>query len=254
MKKKNKAPPFVSAAIGVPHSENRKTGPVAATYVSQQSCPVTCPHKGNGCYAEMGPTAVILARLEVGAIGLTCEQIAAQEAVAIDRLPRGSDLRLHVVGDCRTNESAGIVAAAAVRYVEQSSGFTVNDDKCRSWTYTHSWYNVRRESWSSVSVLASCETWVQVDIAWAKGYACAIVVEEFENGDCAWQVTDGDGGNVYTVVPCPYQTRGIQCRDCRLCLDDEKLRAERRVIAFKAQGTRRANVVRTLRILNGEMN
>lgn len=249
---KKREPAFKPAAIAVPFSDNRKTGPVCATYASFESCPNTCPFKGCGCYGENGPTAIIAARLEEGAVGLTMEQVAAQEAIAIDRLPPGADLRLHVIGDCRTNKSAAIVAAAAMRYVNRSSAFEVNGDSCRAWTYTHAWWTVKRESWGSVSILASCETFVDVDIAWAKGYACAVTVEELENGDKAWQVTDGDGGNVYTVVPCLFQTRGIQCRDCRLCMDDEKLRAERRVIAFKAQGARRSTVVRTLRVLNGE--
>lgn len=252
MPRKKAIPPFVPAAIAVPHSDNRKTGPVSVTYVSQASCPVTCPFLGCGCYAENGPTAIILARCDAGGVGLTPEQLAAQEAIAIDRLPRGSDLRLHVVGDCRTNKSAAIVAAAAMRLMKQSAGFRVNDDFCRAWTYTHAFYSVNRSSWASVSVLASCETWEEVDIAYARGYAAAIVVEEFENGDKAWHVTDGDGGNMYTAVPCLFQTKEIQCRDCRLCLDDEKLRAERRVIAFKAQGSRRETVVRTLRVLNGD--
>ena len=36
-------------------SENRKLGPMATTISSEDTCPPTCPLKGNGCYAEHGP-------------------------------------------------------------------------------------------------------------------------------------------------------------------------------------------------------
>ena len=36
-------------------SGNRKTGPIPVTTSSYNSCPDTCPFKGNGCYADGGP-------------------------------------------------------------------------------------------------------------------------------------------------------------------------------------------------------
>ncbi len=45
---------MTTAAIAVETSENAKTGAVIATYVSQDSCPSSCPLRGAGCYAE-GP-------------------------------------------------------------------------------------------------------------------------------------------------------------------------------------------------------
>ena len=36
-------------------SSNRKTGPIPVTTSSYNSCPDTCPFKGNGCYADGGP-------------------------------------------------------------------------------------------------------------------------------------------------------------------------------------------------------
>jgi hypothetical protein len=54
--------------------------------------------------------------------------------------------------------------------------------------------------------------------AMAAGYAAAVVVTAFEQ-ESAYQI---DG---MTVVPCPYQTRGVRCRDCGLCQDDVCLRS-----------------------------
>ena len=49
-----------------------------------------------------------------------------------------------------------------------------------------------------------------------------------------------------TVVPCPQQTRGVTCRDCGLCRDDERSRSAGPVIAFEAHGSGGAAVRRTL--------
>src|SRR5262249_56953925 len=99
------------------------------------------------------------------------------------------------------------------------------------WTYTHAWRTVARESWGeSVSVLASVETVRDARAAMAAGYAAAVVVSAFER-PTAYQV-DGT-----TVIPCPEQTRGITCRECGLCRDDERLRSAGLVIGFRAHGT-----------------
>jgi hypothetical protein len=241
-KRKRKPPP--RAAIVSPFSENRKTGPVAVTWVSQASCSTLCPFLGKGCYGESGPVAIIGMRLDEGAVGLTPEQIACQEADAIDRTPAYADKRLHGLGDSRTPAAATIVAAAAMRYKARAR------DEVDVWTYTHSFENVPRECWGTVSVLASVEAVGQLHDAWTRGYAAAMVVEEYESTS-AYRLEDEEG-RTWVGVPCLYQTRKIQCIDCRLCMDDRKLHAERRVILFKAHGSRRTTVVRTLRVLTGE--
>jgi hypothetical protein len=60
-----------------------------------------------------------------------------------------------------------------------------------------------------------------------EGYAAAVVVAAFE-GEGVYRI---DG---VTVLPCPQQTRGVTCRDCGLCRDDQRLRSARLVIAFQA--------------------
>ena len=54
--------------------------------------------------------------------------------------------------------------------------------------------------------------------------------------------------NGVTVVPCPHQTRGVTCRDCGLCRDDQHLRSAGLVIAFQTQGSGGATVRQTLLI------
>jgi hypothetical protein len=88
-------------------------------------------------------------------------------------------------------------------------------------------------------VLASVETVRDARQAMARGYAAAVVVSAFEREN-AYQI-DGT-----TVLPCPNQTRGVTCRECGLCRDDERLRSAGMVIAFAAHGTGRATVRKTL--------
>src|SRR5262245_5740287 len=95
--------------VVIPQSQNAKTGPCAVTYVSQASCPGSCPLLGAGCYAEGGRVRWItkrLARTEAGP-----DELARREAVQIDALPADRPLRVHVVGDCRTRRAASRVGA-----------------------------------------------------------------------------------------------------------------------------------------------
>jgi hypothetical protein len=166
-------------AIGVNATQNLKLGNAATTYVEQRSCPDGCVFRnGGGCYAEHGRVGMITARLNRAAAAnpdATPEDIARDEAAEIDgfNVARNRPLRLHTVGDCKTDEAAAIVAAAADRYRARGGGPV--------WTYTHAWRDVERESWAEVNVLASCETAADVDAAHARGYATAIVVKEFES-------------------------------------------------------------------------
>lgn len=227
------------AAIAVETSSNAKLGFVSATYASQASCPLSCPWYGNGCYAESGLVGYQTRRLNRSAVR-GAVRIARAEAKAIDALTGDRLLRLHVVGDARTDSAAREIGAAARRYA--SRGNAPRRGR-KVWGYTHAWRTVARASWGdAVSVLASVETVRDARAAMAKGYAAAVVVTAFER-DSAYRI---DG---VTVVPCPNQTRGVTCRDCGLCRDDERLRSCGLVIAFQAHGSGGAAVRKTLTAL-----
>ena len=222
-----KAPPSV---LAIETTENAKLGACSCTYVSQESCPADCPFMGAGCYAELGHTGIVTRRLN-DTPERRADRLAAEEGRAIDTLTGDSPLRLHVVGDCRTERAARSVAAAARRFLRRG-GQPV-------WTYTHSWRRVPRAAWGDVSVLASCESVEHVAEARALGYAAALVVAEFEQA--AAYEHHGE-----RVIPCPHQTRGVQCVDCRLCFDDGRLLNARLTIAFEAHGASRRRVALTV--------
>jgi hypothetical protein len=152
---------------------------------------------------------------------------ARQEAAGIDALrARGQGLRIHTSGDCPTPESARIVAGAARRFTGRGGG--------TAWTYTHAWRRVARSAWRGVSVLASCESAADVQLARRRGYAPAVVVPAFAS-DKAW--IDPDTGT--RMIPCPAQTRGTTCEDCRLCWRADHLYRIGAGIAFEAHGSAR---------------
>lgn len=229
-----------TAVLAVALSQNEKLGAVSATTVSIESCG-PCPWKNNGCYAQQGPLGWMVKRMDthVASESMEALAIARAEADAIDGLRTGLPLRLHVAGDCASDEAAQIVSGAAERYSRRN--------RAPAWTYTHAWRAVKRSSWGQTSVMASCETADQADAAMESGYAAAMVVEEYPNGKRSWKLPTGA-----TAIPCP-QTTGAaaSCADCRLCWNDNALRARRAVITFAAHGSQNRKVRETLRVLNG---
>jgi len=225
--------------IATEKSENKKLGAVSVTLASiKGSCPTTCPLQNNGCYAQDSFTGMMVRRMDnhVQDANLDASAVAHDEADAIDTLTGKRPLRIHVAGDCRTNDAAQTVSAAAQRYSARR-GPPV-------WTYSHAWRTVARDSWKDVSVLASCETPQDVADARQRGYAAARVVPEFQNGTRAWR--EGD----LTMIPCPEQAgSAASCSDCRLCWNDQKLLARNAVICFSAHGSGTAKVKTTLTVL-----
>src|SRR5262249_46157011 len=164
---------------------------------------------GKGCYAESGLVGWQTRRLNRSGLRGAL-RIARAEARAIDGLTGDRLLRLHVVGDAKTEAAARELGAAASCYTAR--GNAPRRGK-KVWTYPHAWRTVPRAAWgNAVSVLASVETVREAREAMAKGYAAAVVVAAFER-ESAYPI-DGT-----TVLPCPNQTRGVTCRDCGLCRD-----------------------------------
>lgn len=221
------APGTLARAVG--QSGNVKIGDAATTYAEQRSCPESCAFfDGGGCYAEEGRVGqYVTAPLNRAAakVEATPERIAAYEAMEIDSLKvkPGRPLRLHTVGDCKTDKAAETVAKAARRYVGRGGG--------PAWTYTHAWRDVARESWRDVNVLASCERPMDVLEAQRRGYATAMVVEEFPTKK---QFRVG----AVRLIPCPAQTKkGVTCASCQLCMNATRLLEERLTIAFEVHGS-----------------
>jgi len=208
-------------ATAVELSANAKLGGISTTYAGIQSCPTACPFKTTGaCYALSGPVGIQWRKTWSDQV--TQKETAWAESKAIRSLTGEHDLRIHTAGDCSTDEAARIVADAAEVHMSKHGK--------AAFTYTHAWRTVARESWGKVSVIASCETVEEIQQARARGYATAMVVQSYDK-DTTY-VKEGA-----KIVPCPEITgRAESCKKCRLCMQDDKLKAADVTIAFAAHG------------------
>ena len=235
----------MNGAIYVSDSGNTKimgSKKVDATYVSiKASCPKSCPLMGKGCYAQLSFVGITTHRLDEGAAGFSPLQVARAEAKAIDEsyrggVPTGRDLRLHVAGDSRTVTGTRIINKAVKRWKERGGGDV--------WSYTHAWNQVPRNEWDQVSILASVTTVEEVPAARQQGYAPAIVVPEHPS-ERAYQLEGYDT----KWIPCPAQTRGVGCSDCRLCFNADRLYDGNFGIAFAAHGVKKTSIKRHLAVV-----
>jgi hypothetical protein len=186
-----------------------------------------------------GKVAMVVRRLD--AKGMTALEAARAEAAAIDAAWGGKSvpnvaLRVHVSGDAATEEAAREIAAAVRRRSRRGGG--------SAWTYTHAWMHVPRSAWDGVSVLASVDSLADVDAARAQGYAPALVVAEHPADGRAYRDEAGR-----TWIPCPEQTRGTPCTECRLCWSADALFARNAGIAFAAHGQRVTAMRRRLAVV-----
>lgn len=234
----------------VPKASNRKLGPidpktlrgvqphVAATYASiAVTCPKHCCFKGNGCYAEVGFVGLQANDLQregepleaaLEEMGHVFKFLGASKQVPKDGGrdgKQGRDLRLHVSGDAKTNEAARTLAYMEKVWRQMGGG--------KVWTYTHAFWDVKRDSWGDISVLASCETPNDVFFARCHGYTPVITVRSHRGAKKAYSLPGIEG----KIIPCPAETHAnVTCVSCRLCFDDKKLASRKNIIAFEVHG------------------
>lgn len=212
----------MKSATAIEISSNGKTGPISVTYASQATCG-DCKFKaGNGCYAEYGNAAFTTNRLNKSTDNAL--EVAKKEAEEISKLSGRNILRLHIVGDSPTDETTKIIANAATNYTKKKN--------MPVFSYTHQWKNVKRASWKNVSILASCDNPEEIKNARRKGYATATVVDKFQSHKAYTS-----GGIKY--IPCPNQTKKVQCIDCKLCMNDKFLKSSKQTIVFEAHGIKK---------------
>lgn len=207
---------------------------VSSTYVSMAAtCPDDCVFRNAGCFAEAGGPR-LTNRLNKAAAGMTPLEVTLAEADLIDGTFRrlvpqdgakgGRDLRLHVGGDVSCAAGADALAGAADRWRSRRGGLV--------WSYTHRWLSIPRSAWGSISVLASVEDGHDAEDARRMGYAVAVVVRQFPSGPERFTLPGTD----LQVIPCPAESMGKTCAQCRLCLDDEQLRGRNTAIGFAVHG------------------
>jgi hypothetical protein len=78
-----------------PVSANAKMGPIPVSTSGAATCPLSCPLRGNGCYAELGKIAIHWRKISAGARGYSWDAFLDK----VRALPRGQLWRHNQAGD-----------------------------------------------------------------------------------------------------------------------------------------------------------
>lgn len=210
-----------------PVSNNKKTGPIAVTTTSANSCPDACPFKTtNECYAKLGPLAMHWAK------NVTVSFV--EHIKAIRSLVRGQKIRLNQAGDLPgINNNIDSVRLASL------------DKACkglRAWSYTHKPLTPHNKkalrALKNITINVSTESAEQADKAIAQGFNAVMVVPM----DYPKQSVTPKGNK---VVVCPAVLNDkVTCKTCNLCSMDRNF-----VVAFRAHGVKGNSLSNRLKVI-----
>ncbi|WP_253252535.1 DUF7227 family protein [Variovorax boronicumulans] len=202
-------------------SRNAKTGPMAVTTTSENSCPPNCGLKRNGCYAESGPLAIHWRAVSAGARGSTFDNLLQE----IRSLRRHALWRHNQAGDL-TPEAPGVIDADQLTRLAMA-----NRGRC-GFTYTH--YPPTPDNQAAIlnanrlgfTVNLSAETLVQADAHADLGIAPVVVV--LPQG--ATKPLRTPAGR--QVIVCPASTGNSDCLNCGICQQRDRAA----IMGFPAHG------------------
>ena len=205
-------------------SRNAKTGPIAVSTSSADTCPTSCPLKGAGCYAEAGPLGILWRKVSRGEAGLTWEQFLEQ----IETLPSRVLWRHNQAGDLPGEGDA--IDRDKLRELVRANG------KRRGFTYTHkpatrsNLAAIRAANKAGFTINLSANNLTEADTLADTGLPVVTVLPS----DTRKAVKTPAGR---TVAICPATiAEGITCFDCGLCA----MPGRKAIIGFPAHGVSRA--------------
>jgi hypothetical protein len=218
-------------------SSNKKTGPIAVSTTSKDSCPSTCPLKGSGCYAESGP--------------LRLHWDAVSDGPWRDK-PRGTDIESFISdlkslpeGTCFRHNQAGDLPHFNGSINAHALGLIANacaERKLIAWTYTHhdiSHYGNRSliaaAPTMGMTVNVSAHSQQHAADCHKQGLPAVCIVPKNETRK-NWE---HDG---VRFLVCPAQWSDKNCAECKLCSVADRSC----VVAFKAHGIQARKVEQTI--------
>ena len=210
------------------NTSNAKLGKgTASTMTDEASCPTSCPLKGKGCYAELGPTSWHWKKVKPKTNGV----LERGELMRwIKALPNGKLLRHNVAGDLP--HLNGTIDAGFVRdFARAAKGKT-------AFTYTHhvptpaNVKTIKEANRNGFTINLSANALSEVDGLLATGLPVATLLPID-----APKVQKTEGGA--RVIACPADAnKKITCDKCRLCTNADR----DFVIGFRAHGAKKKTV------------
>ena len=213
-------------------SSNKKTGPIAVSTTSKDSCPSTCPLKGNGCYADSGPLRLHWDKVSDGGRSVNLETFVAQ----LKTLPDGNCFRLNQAGDLP--HYSGFIDYKALELIANACA----ERKLIAWSYTHhrvdNTHNlevIQKANAEGLTVNISAHSQQHAADCHKQGLPAVCIVPKNETRR-NWE---HDG---VKFLVCPAQWSDKSCAECKLCsIADRSC-----VVAFKAHGTQAKKVEATI--------
>lgn len=213
-------------------SGNKKTGPIPVTTSSENTCPVTCPLYGAGCYAKSGPLALHWRKVSDSEEKRSMDSESFLEAITA--LPRGQLWRHNQAGDMPAY-NGDIDPVFARRIVKANKGK-------QGFTYTH--HVMNKHNITMVQKMNDKGFTVNHS---ADNVQAAVKAYKDLSGIPVATILPIDSPNVQTVsgvkvVACPAEKSDrISCANCGLCADKDR----DYIIGFRVHGTqkRKADII-----------
>ena len=220
----------------LPRSGNRKTN-CGQSYTSENSCPISCPLRGSGCYAEYWNTARVWKTAgHDQPKALTLEQYCC----AIKYLPAGSLFRHGVAGDFAvpgTSDLDKIEFFSIMRAAHAAKITLYGYTHCTQTVDTLSALKAARVDYGCI-INASCERLDQAKRVQAAGCDAVLTAPEF---------TPELKASGCVLCPAIASKGEISCAKCRLCT-----RHRSTVVVFTPHGAGKQKIIKVVRRLNSE--
>lgn len=216
-----------------PKSGNSKTGPIAVTTSSKETCPPSCPFKKSGCYAAASALNIHWIRITAGVQGLEFPDFVK----GLNALPDNQLTRLNQAGDLpgKGNRINGKQLAAIVNAGKGK----------RFFTYTHKPVTGNRPvAKANRAYVAHANLNGTVINLSANNLFHADSLADLGIGPVATVLPLGTANTVYTpkgrkVIKCPAQVKEyVTCSTCKLCAIPNRSV----IIGFEAHGVAKRKV------------
>lgn len=228
----------IEGVVGLPRvsfcerSRNRKTGPIPVTITSRETCPVGCPWRGEGCYAENHLVGMHWRRLSAGR-GLSWEVFMGR----LKEMSAGQLWRHNEAGDLPGR--GDVIDGGLFEEMLEASLHT------RGFTYTH-----KPVCGSGATEMSNRAL---ISRALDRGFVVSLSADGFEHADVLAElqvapvvvVVPKRAGPVNKtpagrrVVVCPALKRAdVTCETCQLCAQGRRTC----IVSFPAHGVFAARV------------
>ncbi len=217
-------------------SGNAKTGPIAVSLTSKDSCPDTCQLKGNGCYAEFSYTNIHWNR--VTRDGFSLDVLIEK----LQSLPIKSKFRHNISGDLP--HSDGLIDQESLSKIAS----VVQNRKLQAFAYTHHDVSIEENRQAirdavdcGFTINLSADSPSMADKYAALGIAPVVTLleESAVNGPAILSTPEGR-----PIVVCPAsRIDGVTCAQCMLCANKNR----KSIVGFPAHGIAKNKVIKIVR-------